>query len=129
MRTAMPNLVPADAARVFLAGATGVIGRRLVPLLAAAGHHVTAMTRRAARASRAGPTGGMGRRRVPLPAAAAPPAPAPPRRADRAVGLRALGADPVTADAHDPEGLRVALASARPDVVIHQLTDLADADL
>jgi len=31
--------------RVFLAGGTGVIGRRLVPMLLAAGHHVTAMTR------------------------------------------------------------------------------------
>ena len=29
--------------RVFLAGATGVIGRRLVPQLLAAGHHVTGM--------------------------------------------------------------------------------------
>jgi nucleoside-diphosphate-sugar epimerase len=32
--------------RVFLAGATGVIGRRLVPLLIDRGHAVTAMTRR-----------------------------------------------------------------------------------
>jgi len=31
--------------RVFLAGATGVIGRRLVPQLLAAGHQVTGMTR------------------------------------------------------------------------------------
>lgn len=31
--------------RVFLAGATGVIGRRLVPQLLAAGHEVTGMTR------------------------------------------------------------------------------------
>jgi 2-alkyl-3-oxoalkanoate reductase len=31
--------------RVFLAGATGVIGRRLVPLLVADGHHVTGMIR------------------------------------------------------------------------------------
>ena len=44
--------------RVFLAGATGVIGRRLLPLLIAAGHEVTAMTRsddargRAARSGR-----------------------------------------------------------------------------
>jgi nucleoside-diphosphate-sugar epimerase len=32
--------------RVFLAGATGVIGRRLLPLLVKGGHQVTAMTRR-----------------------------------------------------------------------------------
>src|SRR6266576_2504868 len=31
--------------RIFLAGATGVIGRRLVPLLVAEGHQVTGMTR------------------------------------------------------------------------------------
>ena len=31
--------------RVFVAGATGVIGMRLVPLLVAAGHEVTGMTR------------------------------------------------------------------------------------
>jgi nucleoside-diphosphate-sugar epimerase len=31
--------------RIFLAGASGAIGRRLTPLLSAAGHHVTGMTR------------------------------------------------------------------------------------
>ncbi len=36
--------------RVFLAGATGVIGQRLVPVLLGAGHEVTAMTRSAQRA-------------------------------------------------------------------------------
>jgi nucleoside-diphosphate-sugar epimerase len=36
--------------RVFLAGATGVIGRRLVPLLVAAGHDVAGMTRSEAKA-------------------------------------------------------------------------------
>jgi nucleoside-diphosphate-sugar epimerase len=30
--------------RVFVAGATGAIGRRLVPMLVADGHHVTGMT-------------------------------------------------------------------------------------
>jgi nucleoside-diphosphate-sugar epimerase len=38
--------------RVFLAGATGVIGRRLVPLLLADGHQVTGMTRSVDRAER-----------------------------------------------------------------------------
>ncbi|HLU57947.1 MAG TPA: NAD(P)-dependent oxidoreductase [Pseudonocardia sp.] len=32
--------------RILLAGATGVVGRLLVPLLVAEGHHVTALTRR-----------------------------------------------------------------------------------
>jgi uncharacterized protein YbjT (DUF2867 family) len=31
--------------RVFVAGATGVIGQQLVPQLVAAGHHVVATTR------------------------------------------------------------------------------------
>ena len=31
--------------RIFLAGGTGVIGRRLVPQLVQAGHQVTVMTR------------------------------------------------------------------------------------
>lgn len=35
--------------RIFLAGATGAIGRRLVPQLVARGHHVTATTRSAAK--------------------------------------------------------------------------------
>jgi uncharacterized protein YbjT (DUF2867 family) len=32
--------------RIFLAGATGVVGQHLVPLLVAGGHHVTATTRK-----------------------------------------------------------------------------------
>jgi nucleoside-diphosphate-sugar epimerase len=36
--------------RIFVAGATGVIGRRLVPMLVANGHDVTGMTRSAAKA-------------------------------------------------------------------------------
>jgi len=36
--------------RIFLAGASGAIGRRLTPLLIAAGHHVTGMTRNPASA-------------------------------------------------------------------------------
>jgi len=38
--------------RIFLAGATGVIGIRLVPLLVAAGHSVTGMTRSEGKAPR-----------------------------------------------------------------------------
>lgn len=36
--------------RVFLAGATGVIGVRLVPLLVAAGHEVAGLTRSSGKA-------------------------------------------------------------------------------
>src|SRR5687768_16494931 len=36
-----------DVMRVFVAGGSGVLGRRLVPLLVAGGHQVTATTTRA----------------------------------------------------------------------------------
>jgi nucleoside-diphosphate-sugar epimerase len=80
--------------RIFLAGATGVIGRRMVPLLIAEGHQVTALT----------------------------------RKPDRTATLRALGAEPVVADAHDRAGLAAAVKKAAPDIVMHQLTDLATGD-
>src|SRR5215475_6022121 len=37
--------------RIFLAGATGVIGQRLVPLLLKAGHHVVGTTRSMSKAA------------------------------------------------------------------------------
>jgi nucleoside-diphosphate-sugar epimerase len=77
--------------RIFVAGATGALGRRLVPLLVAGGHQVTAMT----------------------------------RTAGKAAGLRAAGAAPVVADALDREAVARAVAAARPEVVVHELTDLA----
>lgn len=76
--------------RIFLAGATGAIGQRLIPLLCAAGHHVTGTTRFEAKASM----------------------------------LRALGAEPVVVDVFDAAALKQVLLAARPDTVIHQLTDL-----
>jgi nucleoside-diphosphate-sugar epimerase len=77
---------------VFLAGATGVIGRPLIGLLRGAGHSVTGTTRSAANIA----------------------------------GIEALGAKGVAVDAFDAEGLKRAVVAARPDVVIHQLTDLPD---
>jgi nucleoside-diphosphate-sugar epimerase len=41
----------AEPMRIFVAGATGVLGRRLVPLLVAAGHDVAGMTRSEGRAA------------------------------------------------------------------------------
>jgi nucleoside-diphosphate-sugar epimerase len=76
--------------RIFLAGATGVIGRRLVPLLRAAGMTVIGTT----------------------------------RSPDRAESLRAIGVEPVVVDMFDAAGVRRAVTEARPDVLIHQLTDL-----
>lgn len=79
--------------RIFLAGATGVIGRPLVPLLVRAGHAVTGSTRSAAKAD----------------------------------ALRRAGATPAVVDVFDAGALKQAVQAARPDVVIHQLTDLPDS--
>jgi nucleoside-diphosphate-sugar epimerase len=75
--------------RILLAGASGVIGRRVSPSLAAAGHDVVALT----------------------------------RRPDDT-----LGAETVVADVFDAESLTDAVRSAKPDVVMHQLTALRDGD-
>jgi nucleoside-diphosphate-sugar epimerase len=76
--------------RIFLAGATGVIGRRLLPLLMHGGHEVTAMT----------------------------------RSEERAGALRNAGASPVVCDVFDAERVHAAIQAARPEVVLHELTDL-----
>jgi nucleoside-diphosphate-sugar epimerase len=76
--------------RVFMAGATGVIGRSLVPMLLAEGHRVTAMT-------------------------------SSPGKVEQ---LRAIGAEPVLADALDEAAVFAAVRESRPDAVIHRLTAL-----
>ena len=77
--------------RVFVAGGTGVVGRRLVPRLVAQGHQVTATTTSAAK-----------------------------------LGLLAeLGADGVVMDGLDAVSVRKAVAAARPDVIVHQMTAIS----
>jgi nucleoside-diphosphate-sugar epimerase len=76
--------------RIFLAGATGAIGKRLVPLLRKAGHHIVGTTRSTAKAD----------------------------------ALRAAGVEAVVVDVFDAPVLTREVSAARPDVVIHQLTDL-----
>lgn len=76
--------------RVFLAGATGAIGSRLVPQLVEADHQVTAIT----------------------------------RRAENLAGLYELGAEPILCDVFDAGKLGSAVATAEPDAVINQLTNL-----
>lgn len=76
--------------QIFLAGAAGAIGRRLVPLLRAAGHRVVGTTRSAAKAET----------------------------------LAGVGVEPVVVDVFDAQALARAVAAARADIVIHQLTDL-----
>ena len=79
--------------RVFLAGATGAIGRRLVPQLVAAGHDVTATTTSPAKEAL----------------------------------LRDLGATPVVVDGLDGAAVGEAVARARPDAIVHQMTALSGA--
>jgi nucleoside-diphosphate-sugar epimerase len=76
--------------RVFVAGASGVIGKSLLPQLAARGHEVVGMT----------------------------------RSEQKTQLIRDLGAEPMMADAFDAERLRQVVSEARPEVVIHQLTDI-----
>jgi nucleoside-diphosphate-sugar epimerase len=77
--------------KVFVAGATGVLGRSLVPQLVARGHEVVGMTRSASKQDL----------------------------------VRSLGARPVVADALDPDAVARAVASAEPEVIVHQLTALS----
>ena len=76
--------------RIFLAGATGAIGSRLLPLLRKAGHHVVGTTRSSAKGD----------------------------------ALRAAGVEAVIVDVFDASALSRAVSAARPDIVVHQLTDL-----
>jgi uncharacterized protein YbjT (DUF2867 family) len=65
--------------KVFVAGATGAMGKRLVPQLLAAGYEVTAMTRSAAAhpASTTSPTTSRLRSRPGCPNSLPPSAPSP----------------------------------------------------
>jgi nucleoside-diphosphate-sugar epimerase len=83
-------MTPSKRSSVLVAGATGAIGRRLVPQLVDAGYRVVGLTR-------------------------------DPAKAD---SLLEAGAIPVIADVFDAERLTRVMMAARPDAVIHQLTDL-----
>jgi nucleoside-diphosphate-sugar epimerase len=48
------------------------------------------------------------------------------RSETNAAALRALGVTPAIVNVYDAEALTQAMAAARPDVVIHQITDLPD---
>lgn len=73
----------------------------------------------------AGGTGVIAQRLVPRLLEAGHEVVALTRRERSAAGLRALGAEPVVADALDRVGMLDAVRHARPDAVIHQLTDLS----
>ena len=77
--------------RVFVAGGTGVVGRRLVPQLVARGHEVTATTTTPGKVGE----------------------------------LAGLGADGVVMDGLDARSVAEAVAAARPEVVVHELTAIS----
>jgi len=79
--------------RVFVAGGTGVIGRRLVPQLVARGHEVTATTTSA---------GKLGL-------------------------LEQLGAEGLVMDGLDAAAVGEAVAAARPDAIVNEMTALSVA--
>jgi nucleoside-diphosphate-sugar epimerase len=79
--------------RVFVAGGTGVVGRRLVPQLVARGHQVTATTTSAAKLGL----------------------------------LEQLGAEAAVMDGLDPVSVGEAVAAARPDAIVHQMTAISTA--
>jgi len=77
--------------KVLVAGATGALGKQLVPRLVARGHDVVGMTRSESK------------RQL----------------------ITDMGAAPAVADALDPDQVARAVAEARPDVTVHQLTALS----
>lgn len=79
--------------RVFVAGGSGVLGRRLVPQLLARGHQVTATTTSAAKLDQ----------------------------------LVRLGADGVVMDGLDAASVGEAVARARPEAIVHQMTAISPA--
>jgi 2-alkyl-3-oxoalkanoate reductase len=78
--------------QVFVTGATGALGRHLVPGLVAAGHEVTATTRTPGKVAQ----------------------------------LREAGAEPVVVDGLDREAVIAAVRAAAPEVIVHEMTALAD---
>ncbi len=79
--------------RVFVAGATGAVGSRLIQLLVSAGHSVVGTT----------------------------------RTPDKAEAIRRAGADVAVLDALDGAAVREAVISAKPDVIVHEMTALSGA--
>jgi len=72
----------------------------------------------------AGGTGVIGRSLIPMLTAAGHQVTATTRTPGKAGLLRALGAEPAVADGLDRGATREAVARARPDVIIHQMTGL-----
>lgn len=80
--------------KIFLAGATGAIGKPLIRELKEHGHEVIGTT----------------------------------RSEEKSADLRVLGAEPVILDALDRDAVIAAVAQAKPDAIVHQLTALSNID-
>jgi nucleoside-diphosphate-sugar epimerase len=76
--------------RILIAGATGAIGRPLVPILVRSGHAVTGVTHTPAKTEL----------------------------------LHQLGAEPMVLDALDEVAVHRAVETVRPDVIVHEMTEL-----
>jgi nucleoside-diphosphate-sugar epimerase len=81
--------------KVFVAGATGAMGKQLVPRLIEAGHRVVGTT----------------------------------RSDSKQAALWDLGAIPMVVDALDADQVAEAVAKAEPDVIVHELTSIAELDM
>ena len=81
--------------RIFVAGATGAIGRQLVPRLIASGHEVVGMT----------------------------------RTESKQAALREIGAGAVVAEALNPDQVAEAVATTKPEVIVHELTAISALNL
>jgi nucleoside-diphosphate-sugar epimerase len=79
--------------RILVAGATGAVGRSLLPRLVAAGHQVVGTTRTEAKAGL----------------------------------IRRLGGEALIADGLIASTIRRAVETAKPDVIVHEMTDLSGA--
>jgi nucleoside-diphosphate-sugar epimerase len=79
--------------RILVAGATGALGRHLMPRLIAAGHTVVGTTRHTAKAGT----------------------------------IRQLGGQPAVVDGLDGTKVREVVRFVRPEVVVHEMTDLSGA--
>jgi len=78
--------------RIFVAGASGVIGLQLLPLLHTGGYEIAGMTRTNSKVDQ----------------------------------LKSLGVEPVVCNVFNLEALSKALMKFRPNLVLHELTDLPD---
>lgn len=75
-----------------------------------------------------GAAGAIGRRLTPLLVQASHEVAGTTRQAEKGELLRKLGATPVVVDVFDREGLSRAVREIRPEVILHQLTDLNSRD-